>query len=167
MSDLRSQIRTALAAFTKSPIREAAYELCTELGYRSDRTLDFGSVSEFCDAYDQTGLLKSFQPTQLWQKISLVFQLTGEDIKKGSSKQLSLLAPDPADLTKRQIQSYLFIAIELKPLSENKLRARSDLCEIARAINRLFPMPALILFKEQDFLSIAITYRRTNKKDSS
>ena len=28
-------------------------------------------------------------------------------------------------------------------------------------------MPALILFKEQDFLSIAITYRRTNKKDAS
>ena len=167
MPDLRELIQSALTNFLQKPLREAAHDLFAELGYRSDRTLDFGTVSEFCDAYDKTGLLKSFQPTQLWKNISLVFQLTGEDIKKGSSKQLNLLAPDPADLSKRQIQSYLFIAIELKPPADNKLRTRTDLCEIARSINRLFPMPALVVFKENEFLSIAITYRRTNKKDST
>ena len=167
MPDLREPIQTALTAFSKKPLRDAAHDLFAELGYHSDRTLNFGTVSEFCDAYDKTGLLKAFQPTQLWKNINLVFQLTGEDIKKGSSKQLNLLAPDPADLSKRQIQSYLFVAIELKPLVEGKLRTRTDLCEIARAINRLFPMPALIVFKENEFLSIAITYRRMNKKDSS
>jgi adenine-specific DNA-methyltransferase len=167
MPDLRQPIKSALASFAKRPIRDASYELFTELGYRSERTLDFGSVGHFCSEYDKNGLLTAFQPASNWQNISLVFQLTGEDIKKGSSKQLSLLEPDPADLSKRQIQSYLFIAIELKAPADNKLRTRTDLCEIARAINRLFPMPALILFKEQDFLSIAITYRRTNKKDSS
>jgi hypothetical protein len=148
-------------------MREAAHDLFAELGYRSDRTLDFGTVSEFCDSYDKSGLLKTFQPIQLWKNIGLVFQLTGEDIKIGSSKQLNLLAPDPADLSKRQIQSYLFVAIELKTPADNKLRTRTDLCEIARAINRLFPMPALIVFKENELLSIAITYRRTSKKDLS
>lgn len=167
MPDLCLPIKNALAAFTKKPIREAAFELFTELGYCSDRTLDFGSVTHFCENYDKNGLLATFEPAANWQNVSLVFQLTGEDIRKGSSKQLDLLAPDPADLSKRQIQSYLFIAIELKPPTDGKPRTRTDLCDAARAINRLFPMPALIVFKENEFLSIAITYRRTNKKDAS
>jgi len=170
MPELRQPIKSALASFAKRPIRDASFELFTELGYRSERTLDFGSVGHFCSEYDKNGLLTSFQPAANWQNISLVFQLTGEDIRKGSGRQMQFQTEDlrtPADLTKRQILSYLFIAIELKLPADNKLRTRTDLCEIARAINRLFPMPALILFKEQEFLSIAITYRRTNKKDSS
>lgn len=167
MPDLRQPIQTALTVFANMPLREAAHNLFAVLGYRSDRTLDFGSVAEFCQTYDKADLLKNFQPTRSWQNINLVFQLTGDDIKKGSSKQLDLLAPDPADLSKRQIQSYLFIAIELEPPADGKLRTRTDLCDAARAINRLFPMPALIVFKENEFLSIAITYRRTNKKDAS
>jgi adenine-specific DNA-methyltransferase len=167
MPDLKPFIKSALANFDQKPLREAAHSLFGELGYHSDRTLDFGSVPEFLDQYDKKGLLKDFQPVKLWKGISLVFQLTGEDIKKGSSKQLNLLAPDPADLSKRQIQSYIFVAIELSPPDEGKPRTRTELCEIARAINRLFPMPVLVVFKESEFLSIAITYRRTNKKDAS
>lgn len=167
MPDLRQNIQSALQAFTARSVNEAAHGLFTTLGYQSERTLDFGSVSEFCAEHDKNKLLAPFNPENNWKQISLVFQLTGDDIKKGSSTQLSLLDPDPADLSKRQIQSYLFIAIELKAPADNKLRTRTDLCEIARSINRLFPMPALILFKEQDFISIAITYRRTNKKDTS
>jgi len=83
--DLRLPIKTALAAFSKRPIREASFELFTELGYRSERTLDFGPVTQFCDNYDKSGLLASFNPAGTWKNISLAFQLTGEDIKKGSS----------------------------------------------------------------------------------
>lgn len=167
MSILRQPIKSALVNFDQQPLREASHSLFGELGYHSDRTLDFGSVPEFVDRYDKIGLLKDFQPAKLWKSISLIFQLTGEDIKKGSSKQLDLLAPDPADLTKRQIQSYIFVAIELSPPEDGKPRTRTELCDIARTINRLFPMPVLVLFKESEFLSIAITYRRTNKKDAS
>lgn len=167
MPDLKPFIKSALANFDQKPLREAAHSLFGELGYHSDRTLDFGSVPEFLDQYDKKGLLEGFQPVKLWKDMTLIFQLTGEDIKKGSSKQLNLLAPDPADLSKRQIQSYIFVAIELSPPADGKPRTRTELCEIARAINRLFPMPVLVVFKESEFLSIAITYRRTNKKDAT
>lgn len=165
MPDLRTSIKNALAAFARKPIREAASALFNELAYRSERTLAFGTVADFCATYDKTNLLATFQPTRTWHSIDLVFQLTGEDIAKGSSTQLSLLEPDPADL--RKVQSYLFIAIDLKVPQDGKPRTRTELCEIARAINRLFPMPALVVFKGGDFVSIAITYRRANKQDSA
>lgn len=170
MPDLRPTITTALAAFSKEPLREAAHNLFAKLGYRSDRTLDFGKVAEFVSTYDKSKLLAAYRPQDLWKSISLVFQLTGEDIKKGSDHQMEFQPEDlraKADLSRRQIESYLFIAIELKPPADNKLRTRTDLCDIARTVNRLFPMPALVVFKEGDFLSIAITYRRTNKKDAT
>lgn len=165
MPTLRESIQTALRSFGAKPLREAAFSLFAELAYRSERTLAFGTVADFCATYDKANLLAAFQPTRTWQSIDLVFQLTGEDIAKGSSTQLSLLEPDPADL--RKVQSYLFIAIELKVPENGKPRTRTELCEIARAINRLFPMPALVVFKEGDFVSIAITYRRANKQDSA
>lgn len=166
-ADLRAPIHSALAAFAAKPLRSAATDLFHTLGYHSDRTLNFGSVPDFLATYDPKRLLAAFTPQTAWQSISLIFQLTSEDIAKGSSKQLNLLAPDPADLSQRKIESYIFIAIDLNPPPDGKLRSRTELCDLARAINRLFPMPALVLFKEGERISIAITYRRANKKDSS
>jgi hypothetical protein len=165
MPTLRENIQTALRSFGVKPLRDASSLLFAELAYRSERTLAFGTVADFCATYDKANLLAAFQPTRTWQSIDLVFQLTGEDIAKGSSTQLSLLEPDPADL--RKVQSYIFIAIDLKVPQDGKPRTRTELCEIARAVNRLFPMPALVVFKEGDFVSIAITYRRANRQDSA
>lgn len=160
----RTSIRQALSAFGSSPLPVAARGLFITLGYQSDRTLTFGNVSAFQATYDPNDSLADFAPLTSWNSIDLVFQLTSEDIAKGSSRQISLLEPDPADL--REIKSYLFIAIDLRTADGN-LRTRTELCNLARGINRLFPMPALVLFKEGERISIAITYRRANKKDAS
>ena len=165
---LRSDLRAALTAFTGKPLRTAARDLFATLGYASERALDLGSVSHFCKTYDSAGtLLSRFEPATRWLSIQLLFQLTSADIARSSGRQLELIAPDPADLSARAIESYLFFALDLAPPADGKPRTRTDLCDLARALNRLFPMPALVLFKEGDRLSVAITYRRGNKKDRS
>lgn len=167
-ADLRQELASRLVAFAQQPLRTAARGLFAVLGYTSERTIAPTSVAQFCKAYDASGtILSRFEPASRWQSIDLLFQLTSEDIARSSGRQLDLLPPDPADLTARAIESYLFFALELAPCASGKLRTRTELCDIARAINRLFPMPALVLFKEGDKLSVAITYRRGNKKDRS
>ncbi len=163
---LKGLISAGLAAFGSLPLPQAARAFFSTLGYASDRTLDFGSVKAFCQTFDRDGSkLVKFSPTENWLALNLLFQLTSPDIARGSTRQLDLLASEPADL--RKIDSYLFIALDLRPLTAGELRTRTELCDIARALNRLFPMPALVLLKEGDKLSIAITYRRGNKKDRS
>lgn len=162
----RATIANALRAFASQPLEQASAGLFKSLGYSSERTLDFGSISQFLSQFDEgNAILGRFNPLENWLRIKLLFQLTSADIAKGSSQQLSLLDPEPADL--RKIESYLFLAIELKNSPDCPARNRTELCDLARAINRLFPMPALILLKEDDRISIAITYRRSNKKDQS
>lgn len=162
----RSTIANALRAFASQPLEQASADLFKSLGYSSERTLDFGSTSQFLSQFDEgNAILGRFNPRENWLRIKLLFQLTSADIAKGSSQQLSLLDPEPADL--RKIESYLFLAIELKTSPDCPARNRTELCDLARAVNRLFPMPALILLKEDDRISIAITYRRSNKKDQS
>jgi hypothetical protein len=166
-ADLREELAARLTAFAQKPLRTAARDLFAALGYTSERTLAPVSVAKFCKNYDAAGILSRFDPVSRWRSIDLLFQLTSEDIARSSGRQLDLIPPDPADLTARAVESYLFFALDLAPVADGKLRNRTDLCDLARAINRLFPMPALILFKEGDRLSIAITYRRGNKKDRS
>jgi hypothetical protein len=162
--DQRQVIAEALAAFADQPLRRAATRFFNTLGYASERTLNIGSVADFLETFDrEESRLERFNPRGSWREVQLIFQLTSADIAKGSSHQLSLLEAAPADL--RQIDSYLFLAIDLSPPDEGKPRSRTQLCDLARAINRLFPMPALVLLKESDKLSIAITYRRGHKKD--
>ncbi|MCC6415986.1 MAG: Eco57I restriction-modification methylase domain-containing protein, partial [Opitutaceae bacterium] len=167
-TDLRTELATRLVAFSTRPLDVAARDFFSLLGYGSARTLASVSVSQFCKNYDASGtLLSRFDPISRWRSIDLLFQLTSEDIARSTGRQLDLIPPDPADLTARAVESYLFFALDLAPGADGKLRSRTDLCDLARAINRLFPMPALVLFKEGDKLSIALTYRRGNKKDRS
>ncbi len=161
-------MKSVLSNFQTLPLKDAARRFFAKLGYQSEKSLDFGDVAGFLNACDPTlSHLGKFDPVTNWKDASLVFQLASEDIAKGSSQQLELLGPAPADLSERAIETYLFLAVELHPEHGSKLRTRTELCDLARAINRLFPMPALVLFKEGDKLSIAITYRRVNKKDRS
>ena len=61
------------------------------------------------------------------------------------------------------LQSYIFVAIEL---TEGDY-SRGKLAGVARQINRIFPMPVMVLFKIGGRLSIAAINRRLNKRDES
>lgn len=165
-SNQKYQIEAALMDFADQPLAKAATAFFNVLGYASDKTLSIGNVTSFCEMFDVAGQLRAkSDPVKNWKSIDLLFQLTSSDIAKGSANQLELLDLGVQQADLRKIDSYLFFALELNQLPEGALRTRTNLCEIARAVNRLFSMPALVLFKEGDKLSIAITYRRGNKKD--
>lgn len=164
-SDLRDSIASSLATFAAKPLRAAATGLLETLGYSSEKTVDLGSSTPkaFLDfirshdrdaAFDQTKALFAD-----WKSADLLFQLTDEEISRESS-----LFKD-REVKPSLLRSYLFFAIELS--GDNY--ARGKLTALARQINRVFPMPVMVLIKhladKQPVLSIAVINRRKNKRE--
>lgn len=160
-------IGSALAAFTNQPLREAATNFLAALGYRSDRTLKLGNSSPraFLDAIgSQPGGASFIEAKALfsdWASADLLFQLTDEELSGHASlfKETAVNAG--------LLRSYLFFAIELTGGDY----PRGKLTGIARQINRVFPMPVMVLIKhltdKKPVLSIAVINRRQNKRDAA
>jgi adenine-specific DNA-methyltransferase len=72
-----------------------------------------------------------------WKAIELLFQLTDEELSRNAT-----LFKDTA-VRASLLQSYVFFAVELQPGDY----ARGKLAAITRQINRIFPMPVMVLFK--------------------
>jgi len=87
----------------------------------------------------------------------LLFQLSREEV----SQQASLF--DTKQVDKTIIETYLFFALELTGDEYN----RTDLSNITREINRLFPMPVMVLFKYGNKLTFSVINRRLHKRDES
>ena len=156
--ELKQTIGQRIQSFASQPLRKAALSLFATLGYESDRTVETKSLADFRAQFDPESKLA--HPTALianWKSADLLFQLTDEELSsttalfKDESVKTSLL------------QSYIFIAIELADGDY----ARGKLAGIARQINRIFPMPVMVLFKIGARLSIAVINRRLNKRDES
>ncbi len=161
MTDHRTRIESSLQAFTSTPLRQASLDLLATLGYRSDKTIDLeGSKPQtFIKLVEEANSDATFDQKKAlftdWKSADLLFQLTDDEI----SGQASLFK----DVRPRLLQSYLFFAIELT----GNDYARGKLTAIARQINRVFPMPVMVLIKhladKQPVLSIAVINRRRNK----
>ena len=155
---IQSDIAQALARFGHASLREAATGLANALGYVSDRTAETGSVAQFCEIFDAPGALnapKACKPA--WQDVQLVFQLTDDEL----APHVPLFKEKR--VAKTLMQSYVFVAIELKPSDYS----RSTLAGIARLVNRVLPMPVLVMFKIGGKLTLAVINRRTSKRDTS
>lgn len=157
-TELKQRIDQRIQAFANQSLRKAALSLFSALGYESDRTVETTSVADFRAQFDPESRLA--HPAALvtsWKSVELLFQLTDEELSsttalfKDESVKTSLL------------QSYIFIAIELADGDY----ARGKLAGIARQINRIFPMPVMVLFKIGGRLSIAVINRRLNKRDDN
>ena len=166
MPDLRKPIQSALQALSAGPLRETSKALLKTLGYHSDRSLDLeGSKPKaFLDLIASHSAAAKFDQTKAlftdWKSADILFQLTdGEIANIQQGEFLKDTAVNPGLL-----QSYLFFAIELT----GKNYARGKLTGIARQINRVFPMPVMLLIRHGDssgtpVLSIAVINRRRNK----
>lgn len=163
-ADLRESIQSVLAAFAEKPLRQAAVGLLNTLGYQSDRTLDLAASKPeaFRNLIAGEGAQSRFDEAKAlfseWKSADILFQLTDEEI----SRHTSLFKE--TKIKTGLLQSYLFFAIELK----GKDYARGKLTGIARQINRVFPMPVMVLIRHGDatgapVLSIAVINRRQNK----
>ena len=163
-TDIRQRIASALSGFPQRSLPDAASELFASLGYGSARRLQFTSLSACLAEFDREGNAAKYFPEAAATKRTdavLIQQLTSEEIAAGSGGQLSLLSA--AKLDTRQFESYLFFAVPLPDAAYT----RTELADRARALNGLFPQPVLVLFRHGTFISLAITYRRTSKRDQS
>jgi type I restriction-modification system DNA methylase subunit len=156
----QTAITAALATFQSSQLKVAATHLLNVLGYSSDRSLSGpdSSPESFLDlfatghAFDQNKALVAE-----WKTADLLFQLTDQELSRESS-----LFTDTS-VNAGLLKSYVFIAIELT----GKDYARGKFSAITRQINRLFPMPVMVLFRHQGLLTIAVINRRMHKLDES
>ena len=156
--ELKQHLSQRIQAFATEPLRRAALSLFSAIGYESDRTVETDSVADFREQFDPESKLA--HPAALiasWQSVELLFQLTDEELSRSTA-----LFKDEAVKTSL-LQSYIFVAIEL---TEGDY-ARGKLAGVARQINRIFPMPVMVLFKIGGRLSIAAINRRLNKRDES
>jgi adenine-specific DNA-methyltransferase len=160
MADTQQKIaiQAAIHAFTTKSLHDAATALFACLGYKSDRTIAVDSVEAFCHQFDPSDLLAHPRAQKAsWKSIELLFQLTDEELSRNAT-----LFKDTA-IRASLLQSYVFFAVELQPGDY----ARGKLAAITRQINRVFPMPVMVLFKVAGNLSIAVINRRQNKRDES
>ncbi|MDX9792373.1 MAG: Eco57I restriction-modification methylase domain-containing protein [Kiritimatiellia bacterium] len=158
-TDQRDAIAAALAAFAARPLADAARGLFAALGYSGSRTLRVSGVDAFLDTFDPAGELRSRPKAfvQEWRSIDLLFQLTDDDL----SGEGNLFTATEID--RSLMRSYLFFHVALK----RDAYRRSDLADITRQLNRLFPMPVMVAFSYGKTLSIAVINRRRNKIDAS
>lgn len=153
---LKTELGQRIQAFAQGPLRQSALALLHSLGYQSDRTVQTPTLHDFRQQFDPEDKLS--HPNALlgqWEKAELLFQLTDEEL----SRSVALFKDDAVRTS--LLQSYVFVAVELQAGDY----ARGKLAGIARQINRLFPMPVMVLFKVAGQLSIAVINRRVNKRD--
>jgi len=169
-TDTRSLLCSKLQAIVSAPLRQASLNLLSTLGYQSDKTVDLGKSKPqaFLDLLAQSNPEAIFDQKKAifgdWTSADLLFQLTDDEL----SGETSLF--QESDIRPSLLKSYLFFAVELNGKSAvNGTYARGKLTAIARQINRVFPMPVMVLIKHPEqaahVLSIAVINRRSNKRE--
>jgi len=164
--DIKLAIAQSLKEFGNGSLRANATQLFNTLGYISEKTIELSpnTPENFIHEIDQQNQLRKEKALfSKWESVDFIFQITGEEIKAGGSGQLSLQFDSHQKIDNRIIESYLFLAIELS----NGHYTRTELSTITREINKLFPMPVLILFQHGDALTLSVIRRRPHKREKS
>ena len=164
--ELRQKIQNSINDFKNVNLFEAGINLFQTLGYNTqrqsrldNRTFE-GFYNDFIDGNDNIPDVEKFKQKALtsdWQSIEMLFQLTESEM----SSQGTLFDTGKVDNT--IIEAYLFFAIELKGTEYN----RTKLSDITRYINRVFPMPVMVLFMYGGQLTLSVIKRRLHKRDES
>ncbi len=164
-STFRASIQQALQAFADQPLNSSATALLAVLGYRSAKTADLGNNAE-----DMLVSIERFRPdlsaidrnkvqAQRWKSGTLLFQLTNDEIPSLVMGQAPIGAS--CELAQGQMESFVFLAIDL----QGEQWSRTQLATITRELNKRFPMPAIILFRQAALLSLAVIDRRQHLRD--
>ena len=149
-------LQTALSNFAALDLTTGANALLAALGYNSDKTetLATPDAAGFAAAFS-VELSKRAQ-TENWKELQLLFQLTGDEL----TGQRALLGQG---YDEERFDSFLFFALDLKPTADGKAYSRTQLANMARELNKPFPMPVIVIFRHGDTMSLASLHRRQNK----
>ena len=156
----RIAILEAIKRFCGGDLTQNSLALFETLGYNTVRQapLDTSSYPVFKETFiTDKPFNEERAKTAEWKHVDLLFQLSKEEILQ----QTSLFDTGRVDQT--IIETYLFFTIDLS----NDHYSRTELSQITREVNRLFPMPAMILFKHGETLTLSVINRRLHKRDDS
>jgi hypothetical protein len=162
--ETKQAIVNSLKSFADQPLADAATALFESLGYKSQKrmVLKPNTAKIFTENFAKE---KTLNPEHAlladWQSVDFLFQLTEDEIK--SVGQGNFVFEGKGKYNNTVIESYLFFAIALK----NSEYTRTQLSAITREINKLFRMPAMLLFRHGDTLTLSIIPRRLHKRDES
>jgi adenine-specific DNA-methyltransferase len=162
--EYKRQIEQSLAQFSHGSLRENGIALLNTLGYRSERqiVLEPSTFNGLVDVNPPiVGINKAKALVDDWQSVDILFQLTDDDIR--SMSQGHFIFENARRVDDQIIESYLFIAIELKQAEYS----RSKLADLTREVNKYFAMPVMILFKHGSNITLSIINRRLNKREES
>jgi adenine-specific DNA-methyltransferase len=164
VKELRGAIAQALSQFTAGDFTDNALKLFTTLGYCTDKRspLDDTTAATFLEEFNRDCLLNPEKALVAeWDAIDMLFQLTKDEITGGNQLRVDFGNNNRVDNT--IIESYLFFGIRLKGNHYN----RTQLAVITREINKLFPMPVMLLFQHEQMITLSVINRRLNKRDES
>lgn len=157
--ELKHSIESSIRAFLSGSISQNALNLFAKLGYKTDRQNPFieKTYCFFKESFlePDTSFNEAKARVDNWKSIDLLFQLTQEEL----SDQRTIF--DTKKVNNTIIETYLFFAIELIKTDYS----RSALAQITREINKIFPMPVMLLFKYGEHLTLSVINRRLSKKD--
>ncbi|MYC74856.1 hypothetical protein F4X10_03665, partial [Candidatus Poribacteria bacterium] len=163
MNELRTKknIEQALKGFQRDALVMNAKDLLNALGYESEITVELESnlAEEFISYFDQFGKLNRERAmVEEWESIDFLFQLTEEEISRTDQTRIAFKNHQLDDTI---IESYVFFALKLRESDYT----RTQLSTITREINKLMPMPAMIIFQHGQTVSLAVIDRRLNKRE--
>lgn len=160
--EIKQKIAAALSEFQTNNLFDNGINLFRALGYNTERQqkLDKSNYKSFKESFVE-GNNKLFNEkkalSQSWKQVHLLFQLTKAELLNQG------ILFDTKKVDNKIIEAYLFFAIELN----NSEYTRTHLSEITREINKLFPMPVMVLFKLNERLTLSVINRRLHKKDEN
>jgi hypothetical protein len=155
--EIKKEIAETVTAFSSGSLFENSINLFRTLGYDTNRQnpLKDTTFNGFKSIFI-TGTEKFNQNNALtgdWIQIELLFQLTGQEMVQ-QDKEFK------PTLEREQPASFLFFAIDLK----GNFYSRNRLSQIAREINKCFPMDVFLLFRYENYLTLSLIERRPHKK---
>ena len=165
---LKAALQSSLQAFATRPLVAAARGLLAALGYPTESALDLhpNSAAQFCDVFDADNRLHAQKALLArWRSVDMVCQVTDEEIGAAVAGQAGLF--QTAAWQSSNIASYLFFVIDLEAPAAGSGYTRTQLAAATREINKLFLMPAMVIFRHGDSLTFAIIARRLHKRDAS
>jgi len=168
----RQAIEAALKATATGDLRTSALALLASLGYTSNKTLDLPAQPQAFAQEIETllGGSRQFNAEAVclsdWKSVAFLFQLTNDELPSLAAGQTSFFTN--TGVQPWQIESFVFLAVDLQAGNWSRTR----LARITREVNRLFPMPVILLYRHpghemEPLLSLAVINRRPNKNDPS
>ena len=163
--EVKLAIQSAIKDFSKETLTDQAIHLFKTLGYNTERQNPFPQKNyhffkeSFLDGDSRFNQEKAL--VKEWKSVDLLFQLTRDEVSDQKSIFGSGKVKWEGEDKETVIETYLFFAIELIKTDYS----RSALAQITREINKIFPMPVMLLFKYGEHLTLSVVNRRLHKKD--